>query len=492
MTYAPAGLSDRDWEATPPAVKALVMRLIAQGEALSARVAQLEEQKGRSSRNSSKPPSSDGAGFKPPAKEKSKGSGRKRGGQDGHPGANRVLLPADQCADVIPHYPTTCRGCGEALSGEDPEPYRHQVVDIPKIVPFVIEHQLHRLICPHCHTSTCAELPEGVEKGNFGSQLSAYVGILGGVYHLSHRKVRSLLDHFLGVEISTGAINTIRYRLSECLATLVEEAAAAIREEKVAHMDETGGPIGNADGNNPERKRGWLWVMVTPALAVFHLALSRSAEVAKQLLGEAFNGIVVTDRYGAYSWLPLHRRQICWAHIKRDFTAIAERTGGSAQVGKRLLDLEQQLFHQWHRWRERQISRQELQAITTPIRQAIETTLKEVSDLGFTKGEKSSWASTVRSCRQILKVAPALWTFLDHPDVEPTNNAAERALRPAVIHRKLSYGVQSQSGSLCQSRLLTVTTTLKQQKRDVMAFLVEAWEAHNNGLPAPSLLPQRD
>jgi hypothetical protein len=232
--------------------------------------------------------------------------------------------------------------------------------------------------------------------------------------------------------------------------------------------------------------------MVTPALAVFHLALSRSAEVARHVLGEAFDGIVVTDRYSAYSWLPLHRRQICWAHIKRDFTAIAERSGVSAQIGQRLLELEQQLFHQWHRWRECQISRQELQAITTPIRQALETTLREVSDLGFAKGEKTPWASTVRTCRQILNVAPALWTFLNHPEVEPTNNAAERALRPAVIHRKLSYGVQSQRGGLCQSRLLTVTTSLKQQGRDVMAFLVEAWEAHKTGQPAPSLLPQRD
>ncbi len=156
------------------------------------------------------------------------------------------------------------------------------------------------------------------------------------------------------------------------------------------------------------------------------------------------------------------------------------------------MELEQQLFHQWHRWRESQISRQELQAITTPIHQAIETTLKEVSDLGFIKGETTSWATTMRTCRQILKIAPDLWTFLDQPDVEPTNHAAERALRPALIHRKLSYGVQSQSGVLCQSRLLTVTTTLKQQRRDVMAFLVEAWETHNNGQPAPSLLPQRD
>ena len=485
MPFPPAGIADHEWEATPPGVRALVEQLLS-------RIAQLEEQKGRSSRNSSKPPSSDGNGFKPSGEEKRKASGRKRGGQEGHPGASRNLLPSEQCKEVIPHVPTTCRGCGEALCGEDPDPHRHQVVDIPKIAPFVIEHQLHRLICPHCHTTTCAELPVGVESGGFGPQLSALVGLLGGTYHLSHRKVRSLLDQVLGVEISTGSINAIRCRLSESLATLVEEATDAIRQEKVAHLDETGGPIGNADGNNPGKKRGWLWVMVTPALTVFHLALSRSGEMARQVLGEAFAGVVVTDRWGAYNWLPLHRRQICWAHIKRDFTAMAERSGASAQVGQRLLELEKQLFEQWHRWREGQINRQELKTFTTPIRQEIETVLHQASDLGFVKGEKTPWASTVRSCREILKVAPALWTFLEHPDVEPTNNAAERALRPAVIHRKLSYGVQSQRGALCQSRLLTVTTSLKQQGRDVMAFLVDAWEAHKSGQPAPSLLPQRD
>jgi hypothetical protein len=167
-------------------------------------------------------------------------------------------------------------------------------------------------------------------------------------------------------------------------------------------------------------------------------------------------------------------------------------TGVSEEMGRRRLKLERQMFQQWHRWREGQISRQDLKIVMQPIRQAIEATLKEVSNLGFAKREKTPWACTVRTCRKILMVEPALWTFLDNPDVEPTNNAAERALRPAVIHRKLSYVVQSQKGALCQSRLLTVTTSLKQQGRDMMAFLVEAWEAHNKGLPAPSLLPQRD
>jgi len=355
----------------------------------------------------------------------------------------------------------------------------------------VIGHQLHRLICPHCHTTTCAELPTGVESGGFGPQLSALVGLLGGAYHLSHRKVRSLLDQVLGVEISTDAINAIRCRLSESLASLVEEAAEAIRHEQVAHLDETGGPIGNADGNNPERKRGWLWVMVTPTLAVFQLALSRCAAVAQELLGESFSGVVISDRYSAYSWLPLERRQICWAHLKRDLTAIAERCGVSAEVGGRLLELEQQLFHQWHRWRAGQINRQELQSVTTPIRLAFEQTLQRVVELGCQRKERSPWARTVRTCQQLLKQKQALWTFLETPGIEPTNNAAERALRQAVIQRKISHGVQSSKGAICRSRLLTVTVTLRQQGRDVWDFLEQAWIAHHRGGVMPSLLPDR-
>jgi transposase len=204
-------------------------------------------------------------------------------------------------------------------------------------------------VIPHFPT-TAAELPVGVESGGFGPRLSALVGLLGGGYHLSHRKVQGVLDQVMGIQYryaeafrySTGAINKIRCRLSEALAQAVEEVKAAIRREQVAHMDETGGPIGNAVdevlrvavGNNPDGRRGWLWVVFTPTLAVFQLALSRSAEVAKALLGEAFIGFVISDRYSAYSWLPLARRQICWAHIKRDLIAIAERLGVSAAVGR--------------------------------------------------------------------------------------------------------------------------------------------------------------
>jgi transposase len=495
MTLPPAGIAESDWDATPPSVRALVEHLTAQLQALATRVAQLEEQKGRSSRNSSKPPSSDGpaqkgfAGGSGSGKSRGDGLRRRRGGQQGHPGHGRDLLPIERCTEVIAHHPTACRRCGTALSGDDPEPLRHQVVEIPPLVPVVVEHQLHRLLCPCCATSTAAVLPQSVETSGYGPRLSALVGLLGSGFHLTHRKVQGLLDQVLGIRISTGAINAIRCRLSAALAAPVAQATEAIRQQAVAHLDETGGPIGNADGNNPGGRRGWLWVMNTPLLTVFEQGLSRSAAAARQLLGHGFAGIVVSDRFSAYGWLPLAQRQICWAHLRRDLTAIAERHGASGEIGRELLEQQKQLFHQLHQWRDGEIDHMQLQQHCGPIRRQFEDTLQRVSDLGFVAGEKTPWASTVRTCRQILAVAPALWSFLAVPGVEPTNNAAERALRQAVIHRKLSYGVQSANGGRCLTRLLTVTTSLKQQGRDVLGFLVAAWQAHHHGQLMPSLIP---
>ena len=498
MNSAPTGIADSDWDATPPSVRALVEQLTVQLDALAARVAMLEEQRGRSSRNSSKPPSSDGPGQKGfggggGGSSKARGDGlrRRRGGQYGHPGHGRNLLPSERCDQVIAHHPTACRRCGTALSGNDPQPLRHQVVEIPPLAPVVIEHQLNRLVCPCCATSTAAVLPVGVETSGYGPRLSALVGLLGTGFHLTHRKVQRLLDQVLGIQISTGAINAIRCRLSAALAAPVARATEAIRLQPVAHLDETGGPVGNADGNNPSGRRGWLWVMNTPLLTVFDQGLSRSAAAARQLLGHGFAGVVVSDRFSAYSWLPLEQRQLCWAHLVRDLTAMAERHGASGEIGRELLEQQKLLFHHWHQWRAGAIDRDQLQQQCGPVCRRFEATLQRVSDLGFAAGEKTPWASTVRTCRQILGVSPALWTFLEVHGVEPTNNAAERSLRQAVIHRKLSYGVQSARGGQCLTRLLSVSTSLQQQGRDVMGFLVKAWQAHHHhSLPPPSLIPQ--
>ena len=493
MPTPPAGISETDWLATPASVSALVMvqqeqsqQLQQQLTALATELAGLRERLERTSRNSSKPPSSDGQGFKPPARRKS--TGRKRGGQQGHPGSGPELLPIERCDQVVDHHPDTCRRCGTLLQGDDPEPLRHQVIDIPPITAGVIEHRLHRLICPCCSTSTCAQLPADVEESHYGPRLSALVGLLGSAFPLSISKTQALLDQLLGVAISSGAITTIRSRLAECLQQPVAEALQTARQQPVVYMDETGAPTGNADGANPDGRRGWLWVMVTPVLTVFVQGLSRSAAAATELLGNAFTGIVVSDRFSAYNHLPVMQRQLCWAHLIRDLVAIAERPGASAEFGAQLLSLQQQLFGLWHRYKVGTIDWPVLQHRSRPIRQAFEATLQQVVELGYQRGERTPWASTVRTCQQLQKVTGGLWTFLEIEGIEPTNNAAERALRQSVIQRKISHGVQSASGAICRSRLLTVTTTLRQQGRDVWEFLEQAWIAHHRGGVMPSLL----
>ena len=457
--------------------------------ALATELASLRERIGRNSRNSSRPPSSDSPGFKPPARRK--GSGRKRGGQQGHPGTGPELLPVERVDEVVEHHPDACRRCGTLLQGEDPEPLRHQVIEIPPITPLVIEHRLHRLVCPCCSTSTCAELPAAVEPGRYGPRLSALVGLLGSAYPLSFGRTQALLDQLLGVEISRGAIATIRERLSAALEHPVAEALEVARQQPVAYVDETGAPTGNADGGNPDGKRGWQWVMVTPMVTVFLQGLSRSAAAAMELLGHAFAGIVVSDRFSAYNHLPTQQRQLCWAHLIRDLTAIADRQGASCEIGMELLDLQQQLFDQWHQWKDGRIDWPQLQHRCHPIRRTFEASLQRVVDLGCERGERTPWAQTVRTCRQLLQRKDALWTFLETPGIEPTNNAAERALRQSVIHRRISHGVQSRAGGICRCRLLTVTTTLRQQGRDVWSFLEQAWIAHRLGGVMPSLVPDR-
>jgi transposase len=332
-------------------------------------------------------------------------------------------------------------------------------------------------------------LPADVEASHYGPRLSGLVGLLGSAFPLSFGRTQALLDQLLGVEISRGAIATIRARLSAALQQPMEEALEAARQQPVAYVDETGAPTGNADGGNPSGKRGWQWVMVTAVVTVFVQGLSRSGAAAIELLGNAFGGIVVSDRFSAYNHLPLEQRQLCWAHLIRDLTTIAERPGASAEIGAELLVLQQQLFAQWHQWKDAAIDWPTLQQGCRPIRQAFVATLQRVVELGYQRGERTPWAKTVRSCQQLLQVADGLWTFLEIEGIEPTNNAAERALRPSVIQRKISHGVQSRQGAICRSRLLTVTTTLRQQGRDVWEFLEQAWIAHFRGGVMPSLLP---
>lgn len=486
-------IATEDWQRTPPSVQQVLLRLQQQVDALAHEVStlraeneRLREQTRRSSRNSSQPPSGDAPGAAPRRRRES--SGRKRGAQPGHEGHQRTLYRVEQCRSVTDHRPAACGACATALSGDDLHPMRHQVVELPEVKPLVDEHRLHQLRCPACGETTRARLPADIPASGYGPRLVATVGLLSGPYRQSERQTQQALEDFYQVEVALGTVNTLRQEVSEAVAEPVEEAAACAHAQEVAHADETGWVQGNSDGNNPQRRKAWLWVLVTTWVTVFQVHLSRGQEAAKALLGE-FAGSLVTDRWSGYGWYPLARRQVCWAHLIRDFHKIAERGAASQRIGEGLLEQARQLFALWHRVRDGSLTREGFAAAVVPIRAAVQQWLAEGAAYDVARGEKSARAKTARTCRELLKVEEALWLFVRVEGIDPTNNAAERAVRPAVIWRRTSFGTQSAAGSQFVARMLTVMLTLRSQQRNVLEYLTAACEAARQGRPAPSLLP---
>lgn len=485
-----------DWAATPPSIQAvvgaLVERLAQQNEQLTQlneRLSHLEERLNQTSKNSSKPPSTDGFGQAGQRKKKVKKS--RGGGSSGQsPRQARKLKPSEACDQVLEVKPSVCQECGAHLSGHDHHAHRHQEIELPPIEPVVIEYRLHQLSCDVCGEMTRATLPSGVSASGYGARVSAIVALLSGPYRQSYRQVCSLMDTVFGVRLSRGSLGRLRDELSAALATPVAEAKTYVQSQPRVHSDETSFPQGNRDGQNPQQRKGWLWVLVTPLVSFFEVVLSRSQASAKAIIGESYQGILTSDRCSAYTWIALEQWQTCWAHLKRDFTAMAERTGASHEIGDALLRRQRRLFRWWHRVRDGTLSRAQFMAQVNCLRHGFKTVLEEAASLPIDPKEKTPLAKTVRTCRRLLTVEPTLWTFVFMTDVEPTNNAAERALRPAVIWRRTSFGSQSKGGSEFVSRMLTVTTSLKAQGRHMLDFLVQVFLATRKGDDAPSLLPQ--
>jgi hypothetical protein len=491
------GIGAEDWEQTTVRVRKLVVQLVLKVEQLEQLVKelqvenqQLREKINRTSENSHSPPASD-----PPNRQKrkkKKPTGKKRGGQLGHQGHSRPLYPVEECESVTDHYPQTCTACGEKLTGVDPNPYRHQVVEIPPIQLHIEEHRLHQLACHHCGQKNRATLPEEAAASGYGERVVAIVSLLSGMYRHSHRMVVTAMSDLFGVKMSLGSVNRLRREASEAVSGAVEEAKAYVHSAPIVGADETGFGQGNADGQNPQQKRAWLWVAVTPLVSFFCIMLSRSAAAAQSLLGQNFGGMLNSDRYNAYNWVDVGQRQLCWAHLKREFTKISERSGISRQLGRDLLAQQKKLFRLWHRIRDGTLTWAEFQALVSPIRARVSSLLFSGADYQIGSKEKTPLAKTVRTCRQLLKVEPALWLFVTVQGLEPTNNAAERAIRPAVLWRRTSFGSQSESGSIFVARMLTVVTSLRSQNRNVLSFMTDAVRASRQGSPSPSLLPQED
>ena len=298
-----------------------------------------------------------------------------------------------------------------------------------------------------------------------------------------------LLAEVFEIELSVGSVGKLRQEVSQAVAVPVAAAQGYVQQQGQVNVDETSFAQGNTEGNNSTGKRGWLWVVVTPLVCFFAVLLSRSQQAAQNILGAEFAGFVTSDRCGAYNWLAIKQRQVCWAHLKRDFTKIAERPGVSGELGKALLEQQEQLFELWYQVRDGTLEWTAFIDKVAPIAQRVKQLLVEGASYPIADGEKTPLAKTVRTCKQLLKVEPAFWLFTTVEGMEPTNNAAEQAIRPAVLWRRCSFGSQSADGSLFVARMMPVVSTLRRQQRNILEYLTEACRAKRQGQPAPSLLP---
>jgi transposase len=449
--------------------------LRAESAVLHERVRALEARLGQSSANSSRPPSSD-----PPrarGKRRPPPTGRKRGGQPGHRGACRALLPVEDVHEVIAVLPEACRHCGQpfpaAAGRRRGRVWRHQVVELLPLSVRVTEYQMAVRRCPACGKRTRAELPAGVPRRPFGARLTAVIALLSGRYRLSRREVRQLLRDLWQVRVSLGAVVRQEQAQSAALAPVVEEARAAVQQAAVVNMDETGW--------RQEQQRAWLWTAVTATLTVFRIDRTRSGAVVEALLGPDFPGVVGSDRWSAYSRFPAEQRAVCWAHLKRDFQGLVDRGGEAAPIGHWGLAEIERLFALWHRFRAGEFSRKQLRRRLVPLQARLGRLLR--------RGQENPDRKAAALCREMGKWWAALWTFARVDGVEPTNNVSERALRPAVLWRKGSFGSDSEAGSRFAERLLTVVATCRQQGLQLLDFLVDAGQAILRDSPPPSLLP---
>lgn len=388
--------------------------------ALRARVGELEvkvvglvvrtERPAKTSRNSSLPPSSDPPST--PRRQAKLPTGKKRGAQKGHPRHTRQMLDPEQVDEVIDHRPHHCPTCQMPLSVELPDafpPIRRQVWELPKIKPIVTEHRQHTVECPNCQAVVKAPESEMPREG-FGLRVTALAGVLHGRFRLSHRETQVVLKVVGGLPVSLGGVVGLCQETSHALAEPYAEIAKRVRGESVVNVDETSW--------RQAGKRPWIWTMVGKKATLFRVLGRRNSDSLKALLGEDYQGTVISDRYSAYKCLSLDKRAICWSHLKRDFQSFVDLGEQTSEWGKGLLQIEQAVFREWHRFRDGQIDRAGLLEALNPI----QVRMRELLEEGLKRSQSEGF------CRDLLKLWPALWTFAEREGVEPTNPPeAERA-----------------------------------------------------------------
>lgn len=443
-----------------------------------ARIARLEAENARlrgetekSSRNSSKPPSSDSPAQRA-ERTKKPGSGNKPGGQPGHEGHQRALLPPEKVGRTREHFPNRCKACRAALDAKPHgDPVRHQVVEVPKIEPDVTEHRLNAVLCT-CGCVTRAKLPRGIPRGMCGPNLMAIITLLVGVYHLSRRDAVACIGDVLGIPIALGTLSKVEGRVAVMLEPAHKQAAALVKRARAKHADATGWFRKAASRT--------LWVIGSKLATIFHIVPDGSREEFRKLIGTL--GVLITDRGSQFGFWAMERRQICWAHLVRKYVAFTEHDDPRAvQLGETLVLLTQTMLAQWHNVRDGTLSREAFQDFVASLRPVFEGHLARGVDLRL--------AGVSGACANMLQHADALWTFAYVAAVDPTNNHAERELRRFVMWRRRSFGSQSERGDRFAERVMTLVHTLRKQDRHVLSFLRDTIAASLRGAPLPSLLP---
>jgi transposase len=446
---------------------AYIKHLEEENARLKERIEELERLLGMNSKNSSKPPSSDPPTISPVWPKRRR---KKRGAKSGHPPYLRELLPPEKVTQRIELNPQVCP-CGSTnLEKTNDEPLRHQMVDIPPLEPEVMEYIQPIYRCKDCGELVYQPLPDDVKRKHFGPGILALVAILTGMLNTSKRKALAMMNEVFSVPMSLGGLSNCEAQLADVLEPPYHEMIEHVRGQEVAHADETGWRRGN-------KQRGWLWTLCCAAGAVFMVHAERGQKAARKLLG-AFCGTLVSDRWGGYNFF-CGARQICWAHLKRDFKAISEATGAMGQIGQELYGLAQKILKMRRRVRDGTLPWRTFQNRITPLMNRVEQRLEE----GACGEGKLS-----RKCRRIIKHREHLWTFVQDRSVEPTNNIAERSVRQAVLWRKSSFGTQSERGARYVERILTVCATCRLQGRSIIEYLHDACRCHLDGIPVPSLI----
>jgi transposase len=431
---------------------------------------ELRRQVNRNASNSSLPPSANPPWAPRPVIKKP--TGRRPGGQVGHEGHFRVLLPTEQVDEVVRHRPKRCRHCGSefAPSACEQTVERHQVSELPRRAVKVTEHQAMVCRCERCGLLTKEPIPDALRRSVLGPRLSAAAVYVSSRVHGSRRAAEELLEQVLGAPLALGTVIAREKEMTAALARPYQQARQAVQQASAKNVDETGW----------KRAGRFLWVAATPRLAVFHLDPCRNRDAMHELLGAKVKGTICTDRFGVYEKVPLQRRGLCWSHLKRDFTELSEQRGGTRKIGQAGLALCTAVFELWQQLRQRRISR-------TTLRHRADHLRREMKQL-LQRGTRCRLKRAGRFCARLLRLEPALWTFARVRGIEPTNNHAERMLRPAVIWRKTSQGSHSLTGCRFVERILTVTQTLRLRSRSVMDYLEEAIHAWRHGLSPPPLL----